>query len=64
MECQRCHGMMVKEEIFTEQGKLPVARCVYCGDVVDAVVIYNRAHPRLRLKRVFGTHRFAALLAG
>lgn len=54
---------MIREEIFSEQGKIPVAKCVYCGDVVDAVVLYNRTHRFLRLKRVFGARRFAALLA-
>ena len=63
MECHRCHGMMIREEIFTEQGKIPIVKCVYCGDVVDDVVLYNRTHRFLHLKRVFGARRFTALLA-
>jgi len=55
--------MMIKEEIFTEQGKIPVVKCVYCGDVVDSVVLRNRMHPFPCFKRVFGSRRFTVLLA-
>jgi len=55
--------MMIKEEIFTEQGKIPVIKCVYCGDVEDAVVLHNRMQPFASFKRVFGSRRFAVLLA-
>lgn len=53
MECLRCSGMMVYEQIFTNQGGLHVARCVHCGDVVDNVVISNREHPSFYIKKVF-----------
>ncbi len=42
MKCSRCHGMMVREVIFTNQGGIPVSRCIQCGEIVDKVVILNR----------------------
>lgn len=42
MRCLRCRGMMVEERVFTREGGIAMARCVYCGDVVDPVVIRNR----------------------
>lgn len=42
MKCLRCHGMMIEERIFTREGRTAAARCLYCGDVVDIVIIINR----------------------
>jgi len=42
MECQRCHGIMIEERIFTRDGGTPMVRCIHCGDLVDTVVISNR----------------------
>lgn len=49
MHCQRCGGMMTMEGIWTDQGKVAVARCLYCGNVVDSVVEANRARSRASL---------------
>jgi hypothetical protein len=43
MKCVRCQGMMVQERLFTYEGGIAMARCIYCGDLVDAVVMRNRS---------------------
>ncbi len=53
MECPRCHGMMVNEQVYTEQGGIEIARCIHCGDVIDSVVIFNRSRPDFEIKKVF-----------
>jgi uncharacterized Zn finger protein len=42
MKCRRCKGLIVKEQVFTLGGRIPMLRCVYCGDLVDKVVMANR----------------------
>jgi len=42
MKCQRCQGIMIEERIFTRDGGTSMIRCIYCGDLVDTVVISNR----------------------
>lgn len=42
MRCLRCQGMMVEERVFTYEGRIAMARCVYCGDLIDPVVVRNR----------------------
>lgn len=47
MNCLRCQGKLVNERIFTEVGTLDIARCVYCGDIIDRMILHNRfaSHP-------------------
>jgi len=45
MKCQRCQGIMVEEWIFTRDGGTRMIRCIYCGDLVDTVIILNRNRP-------------------
>lgn len=49
MRCQRCDGTMTMEGVWTREGKVVMARCVYCGNVVDPVVVANRARSRASL---------------
>lgn len=49
MKCHRCHGMMAMEGIWTRQGKISVAHCLYCGNVVDPVVMANRSRTETSL---------------
>jgi uncharacterized Zn finger protein len=49
MQCQRCDGMMTMEGVWTREGNVVMARCVYCGNVVDPVVVANRARSRASL---------------
>lgn len=53
MQCPRCRGLMVNEQIYTDQGGLDIARCIHCGDIIDSVVIYNRIHTNFEYKKVF-----------
>lgn len=64
MECPRCHGMMVYEQIFTTQGRLHVARCIHCGDIIDDVVISNRRRPNFHIKKIFRGCNAVASIAG
>ena len=52
MNCMRCNGMMVLETVSTRQGKVEMARCLYCGNLVDPVVIRNRSLSRISLNRM------------
>lgn len=46
--CQRCHGLMRVERVWdaTVGTHMPVKICINCGDVVDRVIINNRAAQR------------------
>ncbi|HZR47305.1 MAG TPA: hypothetical protein VFA47_11410 [Candidatus Manganitrophaceae bacterium] len=52
MSCNRCTGMMVLETISTRQGKVEMARCLYCGNLIDPLVIKNRNLSRASLDRM------------
>lgn len=63
MKCRRCHGMMIRERIFTEQGGIPIVRCVHCGNVIDIVVVSNRRRMRNPIQMALGERRYATRLA-
>ncbi len=50
MNCQRCNGTMV-EEMFedlrddTGSIRFPGWRCMLCGEILDPVILKNRASP-------------------
>ncbi len=46
-QCSRCQGLMVMEDGFdsmigTSESSAPIRRCVQCGEVTDAVILFNR----------------------
>lgn len=48
MTCERCHGLMVHEpicEMTGTVGNMCVGglRCLLCGNLIDAVILENRA---------------------
>jgi len=43
MKCPRCHGIMVFEKFYGTQEHFFGWRCIYCGEVVDQVILENRA---------------------
>lgn len=48
MNCSRCHGLLCFSELRDEDGGLvregiPVFRCIQCGEVIDSVILMNRA---------------------
>lgn len=58
MKCLRCLGMMVKERVFTREGGIAMARCVYCGDLIDPVVMRNRSRSVSCLTGARGVRRY------
>ena len=47
MTCERCHGLMVSEQIYDLQGmnsdlRVDGYRCLLCGNIVDAAILENR----------------------
>ena len=47
MECSRCHGLMVGEDLIDlRESYLPMwmrgLRCISCGNIVDPVISRNR----------------------
>lgn len=43
--CVRCGGLLVRDycvDVVQGGGELTAARCIQCGDVVDAVILANR----------------------
>lgn len=47
-DCRRCGGLMVQEhctDLLDDTGQLDfrARRCVQCGEVVDPVILHNRA---------------------
>ena len=43
MKCPRCHGIMVFEKFYGTQEHFFGWRCIYCGEVLDQVILENRA---------------------
>ena len=42
MRCHRCNSLMVYEKFFTEEGDFFGWRCVFCGEIIDQVILKNR----------------------
>lgn len=46
MNCPRCSGKMVHEDFYGLEDEYawfyPGWRCVYCGEIVDTVILSNR----------------------
>ena len=56
MKCQRCEGLMVRDEIFDPDGPylhIEVLRCVNCGETVyvDKKVLPNLNHSGQKEKK-------------
>ena len=58
MKCLKCEGTMVLDIVFvgTDNVMLPIHRCLNCGDIVDEVILKNRAHRPIIRKRRRGKH--------
>ncbi|MHB1287604.1 MAG: hypothetical protein ACYCYP_13830 [Leptospirales bacterium] len=62
MTCPKCKGWMVREEfrdIYEDFIKYDGWRCLLCGQIVDTVILHNRANPQ---KPVMGRNRRLKLL--
>lgn len=42
MRCTRCAGLRVSEMTYEGGSRVPVLRCIHCGDVSDQVIVLNR----------------------
>ncbi len=56
MKCQRCAGIMVSEEFYGSEEMFSGWRCIFCGEVIDPVILQNRMIQKrrgisLRLRR-------------
>ena len=47
MQCTRCAGLRVPDIIYEGGTRVRALRCVHCGDVIDAVIVWNRQRRRL-----------------
>ncbi len=48
MKCYRCGGFMVYEKFFGISEDFFGWRCIFCGEIVDNVIIENRLEQRKR----------------
>ncbi len=42
MNCNRCSGVMTYEKFYGPHEQFFGWRCVYCGEIVDEVILENR----------------------
>ncbi|MGB9629038.1 MAG: hypothetical protein ACPL6D_10280 [Thermodesulfobacteriota bacterium] len=42
MKCYRCKGVMVYEKFFGLQEDFWGWRCIFCGEIIDQVILENR----------------------
>ena len=45
MKCHRCSGEMVYEKFFGPHEHFWGWRCIFCGEIVDQLILENRALP-------------------
>ncbi len=45
MKCYRCHNEMVYEKFFGPHEHFWGWRCIFCGEIVDQVILENRGLP-------------------
>jgi len=48
MKCYRCGGVMVYEKFFGVSEEFFGWRCIFCGEIVDSVILENRLEQRKR----------------
>jgi len=62
MQCTRCAGLRVPEIIYERGSRVLALRCVYCGDVIERVVVLNRRcrlpHPNRTRTLIYGSDRW------
>jgi uncharacterized Zn finger protein len=52
--CRRCGGLMQPESVFDvveNEIEFMAARCLQCGDIVDPVILMNRAGTGVLIRR-------------
>jgi hypothetical protein len=43
MKCNRCGGLMAYEKFYGSVEDFLGWRCIFCGDIIDEVILKNRA---------------------
>ena len=51
MKCQRCDGIMVPEAFYGQDDVFQGWRCIFCGEIIDRVILRNRWTQKLRTTR-------------
>ena len=49
MKCDRCGSVMVYEKFFGDQERFWGWRCIFCGEIIDDVILENRQWLRMRV---------------
>ena len=47
MKCERCLGPMFYERVLYQGRVYPMWKCLMCGDLIDWIILLNRADPSL-----------------
>lgn len=45
MKCGRCGGPMIQEKFYGPHEHFLGWRCVYCGEIIDHLILENRQSP-------------------
>ncbi len=48
MKCYRCGGVMVYEKFCGISEEFFGWRCIFCGEIIDSVIVENRLEQRNR----------------
>ncbi len=47
MRCDRCRSRMVHQKFYDLEGEFWGWRCIFCGDIVDSIILQNRHVSRI-----------------
>ncbi len=47
MKCDRCDGVMAYEKFYGGQGPFWGWRCIFCGEIIDDIILENRQWIRM-----------------
>lgn len=49
MRCKKCRGLMIREKFFESIGgdSFWGWKCIYCGEIIDKIIIFNRIKSRI-----------------
>jgi len=45
MKCDRCGSAMIQEKFYGPQEHFLGWKCIYCGEIVDYLILENRRSP-------------------
>ena len=57
MECSRCHGFMVKDQVYDLLDAVfhtDIWRCVNCGELLDPMIVKVRKNQTMRHAQLSG----------